>query len=171
MQATINVRRAEERDAAALLALRTQVFEETAFMLWEPGEFLDTEADERSRIARFNGQPNSLCLVAEDQGRLVGFLNAVGGQVRRQRHCTSLGLAVARSCWGQGVASTLLAHLLAWARGAGVTRVDLTVHTTNIRAINVYLRAGFQVEGVRRRSLWVAGGYVDEYLMAALSDA
>lgn len=55
-----------------------------------------------------------------------------------------------------------------WAPGAGVRRLELTVHTTNLRAIAVYLRAGFEVEGRRRSSLFVEGRYVDEYLMSRL---
>jgi RimJ/RimL family protein N-acetyltransferase len=49
-------------------------------------------------------------------------------------------------------------------------RVELTVHTTNQRAIAAYKRCGFQVEGVRRSSLLVDGKYVDEYLMAVIND-
>jgi RimJ/RimL family protein N-acetyltransferase len=44
------------------------------------------------------------------------------------------------------------------------------VHTTNLRAIGVYLRCGFKVEGLRRSSLLVDGEYVDEYLMAVLNE-
>ena len=77
------VRRAVGPDAGALLAFRTAPFEETEYMLWEPGEFKNTAEDERNRIRRRNGGTNSLCLVAAE---LVGFLNAIGGQVRRQSH-------------------------------------------------------------------------------------
>ena len=140
-------------------------------MLWEPGEFKDTSEDERARIARLSSIPNSLCLVAQSGMQLVGFLNAMGGQVNRQRHSAILALAVLRAHWGSGVATALLAEALAWSKQAGVTRVELTVHTTNIRAIAVYLRAGFQVEGTRRRSLLVSGRYVDEYLMSVVREA
>jgi RimJ/RimL family protein N-acetyltransferase len=46
----------------------------------------------------------------------------------------------------------------------------LTVHTSNLQALGLYLRYGFQVEGVRRHSLLVDGRYVDEYLMSRLGD-
>ena len=165
------VRLAQEADAARLLALRTALFEQTDFMLWEAGEFRDSADDESKRIARLNGAPNSLCLVAEDTEHLVGFLSAMGGPVNRLRHSTTLALGVLRTHWGQGVASALLGEALAWSRRAGLVRVELTVHTTNQRAIAVYKRSGFQVEGTRRRSLLVAGRYVDEYLMSILNEA
>jgi RimJ/RimL family protein N-acetyltransferase len=165
------VRRAQEADAANLLALRIALFEETEFMLWEPGEFRDNTEDERQRIVRLNSRPNSLCLVAADREQLVGFLNAMGGQVNRLRHSTALALGVLRSHWGKGVASAMLDEVLAWSRQVGLARIELTVHTTNERAIGVYQRSGFQIEGTRRRSLLVSGRYVDEYLMSVINEA
>lgn len=160
-----------EADAPARLALRRALFAETDFLLWEPAEFKNTSEDERARIARLTSEPNSLCLVAQSSSQLVGFLDAMGGQVNRQRHSTTLALAVLRAHWGSGIASGLLAEVLAWSKQVGIARVELTVHTTNIRAISVYLRAGFQVEGTRRRSLLVSGQYVDEYLMSIVREA
>jgi RimJ/RimL family protein N-acetyltransferase len=49
-------------------------------------------------------------------------------------------------------------------------RIELTVHTTNDRAIAAYRRCGFQIEGVRQSSLLVDERYVDEYLMAVIND-
>jgi RimJ/RimL family protein N-acetyltransferase len=171
MSHSIVVRPAVEADGEALLRLRAACFEETEFMLWEPGEFKDSVDDEERRIARLNGQPNSSCLVGADGDELVGFLNAMGGQVNRLRHCTSLALGVRRSHWGRGVGSALLRRALAWAREAQLRRVELTVRTDNERALNLYKRFGFQVEGVRRCSLLVGGLCKDEYLMSILNVA
>lgn len=166
MNPTVSVRQAREDDAAGLLALRQAVFEETDFMLWEPAEFKDTEDDERKRIARLTSATNSSCFVATEQTLVVGFLNAMGSPVNRLRHSTTLALGVRRSHWSQGVGSALLTEALAWSRSAGLARLELTVHTTNRRAFELYRRHGFEVEGVRRKSLLVNGQYVDEYLMS-----
>lgn len=171
MANSVVVRRAQESDSASLVALRKTIFGETEFMLWEPGEFHDTAEDEAKRIARLNAGQNSLCVVAEDGGTLVGFLNAMGGSVNRQRHSTRVALGVLRAHWGRGVASALLEEALTWSKRAGLVRVELTVHTTNLRAMDVYLRVGFQVEGVLRSSLLVAGRCVDEYVMSVINDA
>jgi hypothetical protein len=53
---------------------------------------------------------------------------------------------------------------------AGLHRLELTVHTSNLQALGLYLRHGFQVEGVRRHSLLVDGRYVDEYLISRLQE-
>ena len=162
------VRPATEADAAALIELRRQLFAETAFMLWEPAEFTQTAEQERQRIARLNAQPNSRVLLGEDGGRPVGLLTAVGGERNRLRHSTGLALGVAKSHWGQGIATAMVREAVAWSATAGLKRLELTVHTANLAAVSVYLRCGFQVEGVRRSSLLVDGVYVDEYMMSLL---
>ena len=168
MKRSIAVREATEADADSALALRAAVFAETEFMLWEPAEFKDTAADEAARIKRISAAPNSVFLLATEGNALLGFCAAMGGHVNRLRHSASLALGVLRSHWGEGVGFALLEGVEDWSKSAGVVRLELTVHTSNVRAVNLYLRRGFQVEGLRRSSLLVNGRYVDEYLMSKL---
>jgi RimJ/RimL family protein N-acetyltransferase len=163
-----DVRRAQESDGPALVELRRLLFRETSNMLWEPEEFTQTARGESERIGRLNARRNCLVLLAEDAGLPVGLLTAVGGEVRRLRHSATLALGVAKSHWGQGVASAMISEAKQWAWSAELHRLELTVHTTNLRALTVYLRAGFQIEGLRRASLIVDGALVDEYLMSTL---
>lgn len=166
----IAVRRALDTDGPALVELRRTLFRETEYMLWEADEFTQSAEDESRRVARLNARANSLVILAEEGSTPIGLLTAVGGEVRRLRHSATLALGVARSHWGQGAATRMLEQVVAWSGSAGLHRLELTVHTTNLRAIEVYLRAGFRVEGLRRHSLLVGGHHVDEYLMARLGD-
>ncbi|MFF9451538.1 GNAT family N-acetyltransferase [Streptomyces flaveolus] len=50
----------------------------------------------------------------------------------------------------------------------GLHRVQLEVYGDNHRALRVYEKAGFVVEGVRREAAWRDGEWVDEVLMAVL---
>jgi RimJ/RimL family protein N-acetyltransferase len=163
---TFIIRRALETDAPALVALRRRFFEETAFMIWEPAEFKDTEDDERARIIRLSQQSNSLILVAEAEAQLVGLLSATGGERNQLRHSALLSLGVAKSHWSQGIATHMMQEAIAWSLAASLKRLELTVHTSNLRAVSLYMRHGFQVEGTSRSSLRVHGNYVDEYFMS-----
>jgi RimJ/RimL family protein N-acetyltransferase len=171
MSLQFSVRLAEKADASNLLALRNSLFEETDTMLFEPGEFKDTPQDEANRIERLNQGANSRCLVAVSDGQLIGFLNAMGTPVNRLRHSTTLALGVRRANWSNGVGSALINEVLAWSRSCGLRRIELTVLTSNSRAVELYRRAGFEIEGTRRSSLLVGGSYVDEYLMSAINAA
>ncbi len=166
----ITVRPAEASDAAAILDLRNRILSETSFMLWEPGEFQDSVEDESKRIDRLANRDNCLMIVAEEHGRLIGNLTAYGGETRRIRHRATVAMGVVREHWGKGAATAMLEYVLRWSLERKLRRIELTVHTSNERAIAVYQRCGFQVEGVRRSSLLVDGQYVNEYLMALIDD-
>ena len=166
---SVLIRPAEESDARPLVQLRRRLFAETAFMLWEPGEFTATAEDELLFIKRLASRPNSRLLLATSDAEVVGFLAAIGGERNRLRHSALLALGVIRERWSEGIASRMLADVIAWAPSAGVKRLELMVHTTNAKAIAVYRRLGFEVEGTRKCSLLVDGEYVDEYCMSHIT--
>ena len=101
-------------------------------------------------------------------GEIVGFLHAARGAFRRNRHTASVVVGV-RAAWRrQGAGTALFAALEDWARANGVVRLELTVEGANTAARELYEKRGFVVEGLRQRSMYVNGEYVDEYYMAKL---
>jgi len=162
----VHIRPAIKTDAEQLLALRQALFAETSLLLWEPTEFVSTVAQEAQFIERVASRANSLLLVAFMAGKAAGFLAAIGGERNRLKHSALLALGVLREYWSQGIASGMLGQVIAWAPGNGVRRLELTVHTTNERAVSLYRKFGFEVEGTRRCSLLIDGAFKDEYLMS-----
>ena len=162
----IHTRPAVRDDAEQLLTLRRTLFAETSLLLWEPAEFVSTAQQESQFIERMASRTNSLLLLGLTSGKAIGFLAAMGGERNRLRHSALLALGVLREHWSHGVASGMLGQVMAWAPGAGVKRLELTVHTSNDRAVSLYRKFGFEIEGTRRSSLLVDGVFKDEYLMA-----
>ena len=73
--------------------------------------------------------------------------------------------------WGRGYgteACTLCVGYAFWE--LGMAKVWLSVYEGNDRARRCYEKAGFRVEGVRRRQLWREGRWHDETLMAVFAD-
>lgn len=167
---SVLIRTAVASDAEQLVQLRRRLFAETSFMLWEPAEFTATAEDERHFIERLSSRPNSRLLVAVSDSAVVGFLAAMGGERNRLRHSALLALGVAREFWSQGIASRMLSEVIAWAVSVKLKRLELMVHTTNSKAIALYRKHGFEVEGTRRCSLLVDGEYVDEYCMSLIAE-
>ena len=52
-----------------------------------------------------------------------------------------------------------------WSRENGIKKVNLEVFSSNINAISVYEKIGFEHEGIRRSQFIVDGKYVDDILM------
>jgi RimJ/RimL family protein N-acetyltransferase len=94
----------------------------------------------------------------------VDFAN---GHRRRISHTGEFGLSVLKKWRGQGIGEILLSALLDWARSVpDLEKINLLVHATNDRAIALYRKFGFEVEGRRKKDLKLGPGeYVDSVLM------
>ena len=109
--------------------------------------------------------------VAICDNRLVGWCDVLPKSRPTRRHSGVLGIGVMEGYRGQGIARDLMAIAIQAARDKGITRIELTVRTDNIRAIRLYERFGFTIEGVVRRDMLVDDQYRDSLLMALLYDA
>jgi RimJ/RimL family protein N-acetyltransferase len=164
----VTIRQITPADAEGFLLLAQTIDEETTFMLREPGERIMTVADQRAQIIDLLARPNHTILVAEDAGTLVGYLGASGGAYCRNRRAVHMAMGILQTYTGQGIGARLLTALETWARTHALHRLELTVMTHNVRAIRLYTRMGFAIEGTKRHALLVNGTYVDEYAMAKL---
>ena len=78
-----------------------------------------------------------------------------------------VGMAVADDFQGRGVGDALMTALLSIADGwLNVFRVELTVFTDNERAIALYRKHGFEIEGTHKAYALRAGRYADTHTMA-----
>jgi RimJ/RimL family protein N-acetyltransferase len=161
----VEIRVARESDAEAVLALRLILDRESEFMLLEADERSRDVEVQRRRLGLMLAAANSTVLVADVGGVLAGFLQARGGEFRRNRHVADIVLGVRQSHSRLGLARQLLETTEVWARSVGVERLELTVMAHNERAHRLYLSAGFRDEGRKRESLRVRGAPVDEIVM------
>jgi RimJ/RimL family protein N-acetyltransferase len=164
------VREGRSEDAEQIIAYVNRIAEEPGIAIGlSPGEFTLTVEQERQFIADRAAEDNSLFLVAEAQGQIIGVLTLRGGARRALRHEAVLGITVRREWRGRGVGDALMAYAVDWARRCGVIkRIELQVFVSNSTAIHLYEKHGFEVEGRRRKAVFRDGVYHDDYVMALL---
>ena len=164
------IREAQPDDAAPLLAyIRRLLAEPDTNIPLLPSEFNLTVEEEQQLLADFAAAENSISLIAEVDGQIVGEINCKGGKRQATRHSALLGISVDQAWRNQGIGNALMAQAINWARGTGiVTRLELQVYARNSRAIWLYEKFGFQVEGRRRRVIYQNGEYLDDLVMALL---
>ena len=107
-------------------------------------------------------------LVTEVDGRVVAHagLHRAGTSPRRA-HVMTLGVTVHREWQGKGLGRALMQALLDLAdKWLPVMRIELTVYTDNERAITLYRRFGFEIEGTHSGYALRDGRYVDTHSMA-----
>lgn len=168
MEDAIRIRRSQVSDAAAMARLMShpEVLPGLLQLPYGNEEIWKQRLSDNLAPAR----SQDLHLVAELGGELVGSagLNQAGPALRR-RHVMQLGMAVAPEAQGRGIGKALMAALLDYADNWGqVLRIELGVYADNARAIGLYQRFGFEVEGRQRAYALRAGRYVDSLMMARL---
>jgi RimJ/RimL family protein N-acetyltransferase len=162
---SIVIRPARPEDAAALAALGLAVGrEEGAWLLTSNG--WRSVADERRYLRALKRFPDAAVYVADDDGEVVGRLSLARDPHPASRHVADLGLMVAATHRRRGVGKALLEQAVAWARDAGVYKLELHVFPWNEPAIRLYEAFGFEREGVRKSHYLREGEYVDVVLMA-----
>lgn len=162
------IREARPEDAEALLTfLRERLAEPEIVGPLTPTEFTVTLDEERALIEWYAETDNSVVLLGLIDDKIVGELNLKGGRLAAMRHSAFLGMSVSKEWRGIGIGQRLLAHSVAWARVNPVlTRIELGVYASNAAAFHIYKKAGFEVEGLRRRKFLHGGQYYDDYCMA-----
>ena len=164
----VTIRQILEADAASFLVLCHKLDGESQFMMLEPGQRNTSLVEQKRQISHILMRGNQTILVAEARGELIGYVEALGGDFRRSRHCAQVVIGILQAFSGRGVGMRLFLGLEHWARQSGIHRMELTVMAHNDRAIRLYRKAGYGIEGTKRDSLLVNGSYVDEYYMGKL---
>lgn len=170
---TISVRRASPKDAAALVKHLEALAAEPGINLpLSPDELTLTVDDEREILEDFAAAKRAVSLVAVGDGAIVGELTLKAISPRRAvAHVATLGMSVAVAWRGRGVGAALLTDAIAWAEGAGITRIELYVYARNEPAIRLYKRFGFEIEGRRRNFIREGDTYLDDLVMGRVSEA
>ena len=168
MENKTTIRSVRVSDAKALMDLARSIVAEDCFQLLTENELMLTLEGEQEWIATYLANPNRLILVAEQNGILVGQLDFCEGNRARTAHIGEFGMSVDKKFRNQGIGCLLVKNLLDWARDhSGIEKINLSVHSTNTRAIGLYKKMGFEVEGIKKKDLKYSDGqYIDTILMA-----
>jgi putative acetyltransferase len=161
----VNVRPADPRDAALLVALAESVGSEPEGWLISDSRWRSV-ADERRYLRAVRKHPDAAVFVAENERGIVGRLSVARDPHPASRHVADLGLMVAADARRQGVGWALLEQAVEWARAGGVTKLELHVFPHNEPAIRLYEKFGFVKEGYRHDQYRRGRDFVDAILMA-----
>ena len=102
------------------------------------------------------------------EGRVVGWCDIVRGRGAHERHLGELGMGVVAEWRGRGIGKKLLVETVAAADAEKLLRIELSVHSDNLRAISLYRAFGFVEEGRKIKARLKSSVTVDVLLMARL---
>lgn len=84
------------------------------------------------------------------------------------RHVTGFGIVVHDDYQDKGLGTQLTQYMIDIAREKGLKKVYLQVFTNNEKAIHVYRKCGFKIEGKLEKEHYKDGEYGDDYRMTIL---
>ncbi|HLJ19152.1 MAG TPA: GNAT family N-acetyltransferase [Stellaceae bacterium] len=162
----VTIREALPADAPALVDVIMTINEETEFLGTSEDRPTWAEHPEEG-LGEMRERGTGVYFIAVEGGEIVGFLGAFPGNFARTRsivYVAHVGVRTARR--GRGIGPRLFAAVEAWARGRDARRLELRVDVANPRALALYRRAGYEIEGRLPDASLIDGAWHDHYWMS-----
>lgn len=152
------IRSAIDKDAKDLSEIRLQIDGESENLDREKGEaFIDIPGFEQLIKADTENMRN-LFLVAVVNNRIVGFSRCEGSSLKRFYHKVEFGVCVLKNYFGYGIGKNLLKESISWADSNEIKKITLNVLETNEKAIKLYKKFGFEIEGILKKDKLLSDG-------------
>jgi ribosomal protein S18 acetylase RimI-like enzyme len=163
-QKVMVLRQAMEEDAPKIIHRLRRVLDDGIY-LEEEKETMNDPQEEAALIRRMK-QEGSMYTVAEIGDMIAGVAQIKRGQLEMNRHVGTFRIWVGPEFQGYGIGSKLMDYALHWATYHGLEKVCLDVFADNERAMDMYKKYGFVVEGYRKDQFILDGKHVDEVFMS-----
>ncbi len=113
-------------------------------------------------------QPLAIEVQIEDEWKIIG--NFGYHDFDKFTHSAEIGIVIgAKEIWGKGYGTKALKLGLKHGFGSmNLNRIFLRVYALNERAISVYNKVGFVLEGTMREAVFRGGKYYDVHIMSVL---
>lgn len=155
---SLEIRESRKTDAAAMMEIENLVWTAST----TPGEIHFA-----SEAAFLLKNPPGTKKVAVIEGKAVGILGYHSPtSLTSHKHVWTFDIAVHPDYQKRGIGSALLAELKRLATAEHIHKLSLRVLSNNEKAILLYKRAGFEVEGILKQEFYLNGQFVDDVLMA-----
>jgi ribosomal protein S18 acetylase RimI-like enzyme len=159
------ISRASLDDAEAIIKYLNSVGGESDFLTFGFNEFWLSVDEERKVILDTLAHEINLMLVAKVDNIIVAQLFVQRSNKERLRHIGEISLSVSRAYWGKSIGLQLMLDAIEWAKKKNISKLQLQVRCDNDRAIRLYQKLGFSIDGKIHRALKIGSLYFDEHLM------
>lgn len=152
-------------DAADIINFLNKVAGETNFLTFGLNDFPYSLEEEKDIIINCLEQKLCFMLIAKIDNKIAAQLFLQRSSKSRLLHSGDIGIAVAKQYWGRSIGKNMMKIAIEWAQQNNITKLQLQVRSDNSRAIQLYERLGFVIEGKITRSLRINSIYFDDYIM------
>lgn len=163
----VTIRQAEISDAERLLHCIKTYVPESAYIPKLGEEIKLTLEQEKEWINSFLIHDNSLLLVAEYNGEIIGNIDLTGNRRKVMEHTAVIGMGMLKEWRGSGLGTHLLRLTIEWAKRHPVLElIWLQVYTENELGVHLYRKMGFEEKGIIKNFFKHDLGYFDNLTMS-----
>lgn len=141
---------------------------ETDFILRYPEECSQyTPEGEKALFDRVNKSDNEVMLVCLVEGKVAGNCHIAWSKQLKTRHRASVGIALLKEFWNQGIGTRLFQELIRIAEeNEHILQMELDFVEGNSRARALYEKMGFRITGMKPNAIrFKDGTLLNEYSM------
>lgn len=162
----LTLREAMPQDAEQMIAYLNVVGGESDNLLFGAGDFHMTIDQEKAFLEQAIGDPQTLMLVGCIDQEIISISTIMGAKRKRIAHNADLSISVKKAYWALGVGKTVMEVLINFARENPTLQViSLGVKKSNVNAIALYEKLGFETVGLHKNFFNIDGQFDDELLM------
>lgn len=162
------IRSPKEEDAKEVLDFIIKASGETDFLLRYAKEWEDTSVEkERDFLKNLNESDTDAELVCDIAGKIVANCNISWNKGIKTGHRASIGIAVLKEYWNQGIGTALFREMIKIAEEDGnIIQLELDFTEGNSRGRALYEKMGFRITGVKPDAIRLEDGtLLNEYSM------
>jgi RimJ/RimL family protein N-acetyltransferase len=164
----IILRNAQTSDAGKIINIMKNIIKEDIYTLAEDNEYKQTIKKESEKINKFHKSKCKIYIVIEVNKKIAGYLTFDNFGIRKCQHNGLLTMFLDNKYRSKGLGTILMNGLIDWAKKDKIIeKLSLYVFANNEKAIGLYKKMGFFIEGYMRKDLKMRdGSYIDSVLMA-----
>lgn len=163
----VRIRNAETYDAEKLLKTVKEYVNDSDYIPKLFEEIKITVEQEEDWINSFIQKENSLLLIAEFEGRIIGNLDITGNSREIMQHTAVIGMGILTEWRNSGLGTELLKHSIQWAKENPILELLwLQVYTENTLGLHLYRKMEFIENGIIKNYFKQNGKYYDNLTMS-----
>lgn len=144
--------------------LRSDIDKESEYLIAKNGERKQGVISALA-VSMIHRNRNHL-FIAWDNNKAVGYLSLVFAKFKKYRGNAYLVIALRTEYRNQGIGSRLMDTAEEFAKTNNKHRMELEVFAKNVKAIELYKRRGYVIEGVKKNAVEDESGFDDVVIMA-----
>lgn len=147
------ITRPTEADASEIINFLNKVGGETDFLTFGLNEFQISLSEEKQIISDCLKVDFCLMLIGRIHNEIVSQLYVSRTNKPRLQHIGDLSISVSKKHWGKAIGKYMILSAIEWAKHKKLAKLQLQVRSDNERAIALYQKLGFVIEGTLSRAL------------------